>query len=1033
MNKIIEIVLKNRLIIGFLATLVLAVGTYNYFLLPVDAFPDVSPALVQVFTETEGLAPEDVEKYVTYPLEVVMSGLPNLEKLRSISNFGLSVVNIYFEDETDIYFARQLVSERLLEAREKIPEGFGDPQMGPIATGQGQILYYYLKDNSGRYSLTELRSIQDWIIKYNLQTVAGVTEVLGIGGWEKQYQVIIDPDELLRYNISLSSVIDRIRDNNLNVGAQYLEKNGEQFIVRSEGLAGNIEDLNSVVVKTVHGNPVYLSQLANVQVGGAIRRGLQTRNGEEEVVSGMVIKLIGTNSSTVIQRVEERVQEIQKSLPKEIEIIPFYEQKSIVDASVETVSSALLQGIGLVVLVLFLFMGSLRPSVVVALSIPFSLLFAFSLMKYFNISANLMSFGGLAIAIGMLVDGTIVFVENVDRMVRLSKNNHSKLALITKAFKEVGRPIIFSLSIIIVVFLPIFTLQGVEGKTFKPLAFTVAFAMLGSLIYAMFIAPVISSLVMRLSNKTNSTNSFFVLRFLKSIYEPVIRFLVKNRSIAVVLALLMLLIGALVFPRLGSEFTPRLNEGDLIVNLTFSPSISINETKRNILLIEKRFLQVPEVQEVVSRIGRGEVGAHSAPVNVSHISVILKPKSQWKIHNDQRSIESALREKLSSFPGVLTNITQPIQLSVDELVSGVKADLAIKIFGDDIPVLKSKSESIAQFIRKIPGATDIQVEQMTGAPQLVIRPDRKLIARYGLNMSTVQDVIHAAIGGVSAGQIFEGIRRFDINVRYKEESRKTKEAIENLIIKTPNDMNIPLIQLATIEEIVGQRQILRENNQRYISVQCNVVGRDIGSFVQEAQDLIDEEIVLPVGYYISWGGQFELQQHANKRLALVVPFTLLLTTLILYISFGRVKNSILIMLNIPLALVGGVVALWLTGQNLSVPASIGFIALFGIALENGMVMVTYLNQLINEGFDLEEASVTGALMRMRPVLITAITTALGLIPLLLATGSGSEVQRPLGTVVVGGLITSTILTLLIIPAIYKWFVPALNENNANNH
>ena len=1022
MRNIVDFILKNRLLMLTLGLLIFAAGYYNYVRLPVDAVPDVSPCLVQVFTETEGLAPEEVEKYVTYPVEAAMNGLPDLELIRSVSNFGLSVVNIYFKDGTDIDFGRQLVNERLQEAREQIPAGFGDPRMGPISTGQGQILYYYLRDSSGQYSLTDLRSMQDWIIKYNLQTVPGVTEVLGIGGWEKQYQVNVDPASLIRYDITLPEVIERIRANNLNVGAQYIEKNSEQYFVLSSGLAGGIEDLKTIVVKTVDGRPVYLDQVAQVEIGGAIRRGLQTRNGEEEVVSGMVIKLIGTNSSTVIAQVEERLKEIQKSLPEGVEVVPFYEQKTLVDASVKTVTNALLQGILLVALVLLLFLGSLRPSIVVIMAIPFSILLTFIMMRYFGISINLMSFGGLAIAIGMMVDGTIVLVENVDRVLHDAHHSEPRSKIVANAFREVARPIIFAISIIIVVFLPLFTLQGVEGKTFRPLAYTVALAMFGSLLFAIFIAPVLAQLIMRRSPK--STNGgFFLIRSLRKIYQPTITFFVNHRLFAVALALGLIGTGTVIYPQLGSEFTPRLNEGDIIVNLTFAPSIAITETRRNVMLIEKRFLQVPEVTEVVSRIGRGEVGAHSAPVNVSHVSVMLKPKADWKINKTQREIEAALREKLQNFPGVQFSITQPIQLSVDELISGVEADVALKFFGDDIPTLKQKAGEIAAQIQQLEGAVDVKVEQTTGAPQLLIRPNRQAVARYGMNIGDVQEIIQAAVGGVSTGQVFEGVRRFDIYVRYREESRRDAQSIRNLLITTPGGLRVPLSQVASVEEIVGPRQILRENNQRFITVQCNVVGRDIGGFVAEARETIDREIQLPTGYFITWGGQFELQQKANKRLLLVVPLTLLLVSLMLYLSFGSIGSTLLILLNIPLALVGGIVALRLGGENLSVPASVGFIALFGIALENGMVLVTYLNQLRSEGLAVNEASVRGALMRLRPVLMTAFTTALGLIPLLFSGGTGSEVQRPLATVVIGGLITSTILTLLVLPAIYKWFSP----------
>lgn len=1025
-DRIINLSLKNRLLMVILTALIIFAGYWTYTQLPIDAFPDVSPSLVQVFTVTEGLAPEEVEKYVTYPIEAKMSGLPRLKQIRSISNFGLSVVSIYFEDGTDIYFARQVVNERLREAREEIPEGFGDPQLGPIATGQGQVLYYYLTDTTGKYSLTDLRTMQDWIVKFNLQTVPGVTEVLGIGGFEKQFHVIVDPNALLRYDVTLHDLIERIKANNLNVGAQFLERGGEQFIVRSVGLAQGIEDIKSIIIKTVHGRPVYLRELAGVKIGGAIRRGLQTRNGEEEVVAGMVIKLIGTNSSTVIARIEEKLEEIKRALPEGVKIVPFYEQKSLVDASVSTVTNALIIGIALVLFILFVFLGKFRPSIVVAGALPFSIMFAFIAMGCFGISANLMSLGGLAIAIGMIVDGTIVMVENVDRMLHQAVPGDEKTRVISSACLEVSRPIVFAISIIIIVFLPLFTLQGVEGKTFRPLAYTVALAMLGSLLYALFQAPSYSSLMMRSPGKNstekhgNKPQEMIVVRILHRIYHPVISIFIRSRWLAVALSVALMIIGLAVYPRLGSEFTPRLREGDIIVNLTFAPSTSLTETKRNIMLIERRFLEIPEVEEVVSRIGRGEVGAHSAPVNVSHMNVLLKPESQWEHAKNQNDIEAAIRHKLEGLPGVLTNVTQPIQLSVDELIGGVKAELAIKLFGDDIDVLKEKADNIASIIRKVRGAADVQVGQMTGAPQLLIHPDREAIARYGVNIEEVQEVICAAIGGTKAGQIFEGIRRFDIYVRYKPEARNTAESIKEIIIATPDGQKVPLAQLATIKEIVGSRQIRREDNQRFITIQCNVIDRDIGSFVKESQRKIEEQVKLPTGYFVTWGGQFELQQEANRRFAVVIPVTLGIICLLLYVSFGSLRSSLLILLNIPLALVGGVVALWLTGQNLSVPASVGFIALFGIALENGMVLVTYLNQLLRDGLQIDEASIRAATLRIRPVLMTAMTTALGLIPLALSTGTGSEVQRPLAIVVIGGLVTSTILTLLVIPSVYKW-------------
>lgn len=1023
-DKLIDFSLHNRLLMVLFAIMIMIGGYRAYTQIPIDAFPDVSPNLVQIFTETEGLAPEEIEMYVTFPVEVAMTGLPGIDNVRSISNFGLSVVNVYFEDNVDIYFARQLVNERLQEAREQIPDGFGEPVMGPISTGMGLILFYYLEDTTGQYSLIELREIQDWIVKFNLQTVPGVTEILGIGGFEKQFHVEINPDALLRYSVSLQDVIERIRANNLNVGAQFIEKNSEEFIVRSVGLAKGIDDLNNIVIKTVDGSPIFLGDLAGIKTGGAIRRGLQTRNGVEEVIAGMVIKLFGTNSSTVIADVEKRLSEINKILPEGIRIVPYYEQKSLVEACVKTVTDALVQGVVLVVIILLVFLGALRPSFVVAISIPFSVFFALIGMYVLDISANLMSFGGLAIAIGMMVDGGVVMVENIDRLLRKENSDESVLHIVGRACREVGRPIVFAIIIILIVFLPLFTLQGVEGKTFGPLAYTIALAMTGSLLFAIFIAPVLASFVMskpKQKENENGEDQVPIVKWLLKIYTPLVRYFVHNRFIALIVAFVLIAIGGAIFPQLGAEFTPKLNEGTIVVRLTMAPSISLKESKRNTMLVEKRFLEIPEITKVVTRIGRGEVGAHADPTNSAEMYVILKPNTEWRKPKDQSFIEDQIRKKIKNIPGIQANLTQPIKMTVDELLEGVRAELAIKVFGDDLDILKEKADEIAAVIQEVEGAADVQVDQVSGVPQLRIRPDRQAIARYGLNLEDVQSVISAAVGGVSAGQIFEGIRRFDIFVRYTPEARATKDDIKQILIETPDGIKVPLEQVALIEELVGQRQITRQNNQRFITVQSNVVGRDIVTFVEEAQQQIDQSVELPPGYLVTWGGQYRLQQEANKRLAIVIPVTLLLIFIMLYSSFNSFKNATLIFLNIPLALVGGVVALWLSGQNLSVPASVGFISLFGIALMNGIVLVTYFNQLLEKGMNIDEVSIQGACLRLRPVLMTALTTVLAMIPLLLSTGTGSEVQRPLATVVVGGIVTSTILTLLVIPALYKWF------------
>jgi cobalt-zinc-cadmium resistance protein CzcA len=1024
-QHVIQFALGSHLLMAVLGVLVLAAGYYSYRQLPVDAFPDVTPALVQVFTETEGLAPEEVERYVTYPVEVAMNGLPNLKEIRSVSNFGLSVINVYFEDGTDIYFARQLVNERLQLAREEIPEGFGEPEMGPITTGLGQILFYFVEDETGKRSPEEMRQIQDWLIKFNVQTVPGVTEVLSLGGEVKQFHILVRPLELLRYNLALHDVVAAVQANNANVGAQFIVKNAEEYIVRSIGLASSITDLERVILKVEDGTPVYLHQVADVVIGGEVRRGLATMDGRGETIAGMVLKLIGANTSQVIKAVKQRMVEINQVLPPGIKVVPYYDQATLVGKAVKTVMDALVQGIVLVALVLLVFMGGVRPSLVVAASIPFSVFFAFILMKVFGISANLMSLGGLAIVIGMMVDGTIVMVENVDRMLRASDPDEPRLHVVARACTEVGRPIVFAISIIIIVFLPLFTLQGVEGKTFKPLAYTVALAMLGSLIFALLLAPVTSALLMRRPKRVGSSENV-VVRLLLVLYRPLVTLFVRFRVLAVMLAIGLLLLGGIIFPRLGSEFVPRLNEGDLLVRATMAPSISLDEAGAMMGRFERRMLaQFPEVTRVVTRVGRGEVGAHADPVNSAEAFVALKPQEEWQTATTLDALYAKMSEAFEGFPGAQFNFTQPIAAAVDELLTGTKAELAIKIFGPDIEVLKEKAAAIEAVLRNVPGAADVQKDQVTGTPQLRITVNRQSMARHGVNVEDAQEIIRTAVGGEKAGQIFEGIARFDILVRYRADDRSSAEAIGRILIPAQGGITVPLSDLATIEEIVGPRQITRENTQRFITVQCNVRGLDIGSFVESAQQAIDAQVELPPGYFVRWGGRFELQQEANKRLALVVPVTLLIVFLMLFSSFNSLKNALLILLNIPLALVGGIVALWLSAQNLSVPASVGFIALFGIALENGMVLVTYLNQLGRDGVSMFEASVQGACLRLRPVLMTAITTTLGLLPLLFSQGTGSEAQRPLATVVIGGLVSSTILTLLVIPALYKWFAVAI--------
>ena len=1033
MQTLIAFVLRNRLLMLVLGGLVLAAGAYSYTRLPVDAFPDVTPNLVQVFTETGGLAPEEVEKYVTYPVEVAMSGLPNLKEIRSVSNFGLSVVNIYFDDGTELYLNRQLVNERLQIAREEIPMGFGDPEMGPVSTGLGQILFYFVEDETGKRTPQQIREIQDWLIKFNLQTVKGVTEVLSLGGDVKQYQIRVRPIDLLRYDLSLSNVVEAVKANNSNVGAQFIVKNAEQYIVRSVGLAEKIPDLENIVLKSRSGTPVFLRQVADVATGGEVRLGLATMNGKGEAVIGMVLKLIGTNTSTVIKDVKDRMDKINKVLPPGIKVVPYYDQATLVAKCVRTVTKALAEAVPLIVLIQLLMLGGIRPSIVVLAAIPFSLGFSFLAMKYLDISANLMSLGGLAIALGLLVDGSVVMVENVDRTLREEDPEEPLSQVILRACAEVARPIVLSLLIIVIVFLPLFTLQGVEGKTFRPLAQTMALGMFGSLLFAVFLTPVLASLLMRRPRHAPGEHKeFVVVRWMQSAYRPLVTFFVRKPSAAIGTALGLLVVGGLLFTRLGSEFVPRLNEGDLLVRATMAPSISLEEARDTMLRFERRLMATfPEVTTVVTRVGRGEVGAHADPVNSGEAFIALKAQDQWKTAKTPAELFDKMSDAFGNFPGAAFNFTQPIAAAVDELISGSKADLAIKIFGQDMEVLKQKAAEVEAVIRTVPGADDVQKDQVTGTPQLRITVDRQAIARHGINVENVQSIIQTAVGGEKAGQIFEGIPRFDIVVRYAHGSRSTGDAIGRILVAAPGGQKVPLSDLARIEEIVGPRQITREDNQRFITVQCNVRGRDIGSFVRDGQKAIGEKVKFPSGYLVSWGGQFELQQEANKRLALVVPVTLLIVFLLLFSAFNSLKNSLLILLNIPLALVGGVAGLWVTGQNLSVPASVGFIALFGIALANGMVLVTYLNQLLREGVPMEETCIRGACLRLRPVLMTALAAGLGLLPMVLSHGTGSEVQRPLATVVIGGLVTSTALTLLVIPAVYRWF--SIDVEKENNH
>jgi cobalt-zinc-cadmium resistance protein CzcA len=1026
------------LLVVLLALGVLGGGALAFTRLPIDAFPDVSPTLVQVITESPGLAPEEVERLITYPVEVAMNGMPGVEQVKSISIFGLSQVSVYFKDDVDIYFARQLTLERLQVARDQIPPGLGEPQLGAITTGLGQVYQYVVR--GGGADQMELRTLQDWVVKYNLRTVPGVADVLSFGGDVKQYQIRVDPRSLLLYGVTLDDIRRAVAANNRNVGGGYIVRGPEEYLIRGIGFAENLADIGNIIVAERGNTPVYIRNVAQVATGPEVRRGAVTMNGQGEVVAGIVLKRIYENTSAVIQTVKEKVSEVNRTLPAGVRVVPFYDQADLVARAVSTVRDALLEGAVLIIIILFLFLGNVRSALVVTSMLPLSLLLAFLLMKYFGFSANLMSLGGLAIGIGMMVDGGVVMVENVYR--HLSEHTHpwgntgefsvgavddpppayssheSKLHVILRSAKEVGRPIVFAIGIIIIVFLPLFTLQGVEGKMFRPMAFAISFAMLGSLVFSLTVIPVLCAFFLKPGREEDT----WVMRVIKRPYLPLLTWSLENRKKLLLGALAALAVSLATVPFLGTEFVPQLEEGSVMIRGTLAPSAGLEEGIRSAGNMERLLKTFPEVVDVVSKIGRAELGGDPEPVNNIETTVTLRPTEEWESGQDKIELVEAMERKLSAIPGVAWNFSQPIALRVDELLSGVKAQLAIQLFGDDLDQLVAKAGEIERVVSAIPGAEDVQVEQVSGQPQLQIRVDRATIARYGINVDNVQEAIETAVGGESVGQVFEGVRRFDINVRLQEPYRRDPATIGSLLIPAPNNnARVPLSQLADIRTVVGPKQISHQDGRRRIVIQLNVRGRDMGGFVAAAQQAIGSRVNLPPGYSVTWGGQFENQQRAMKRLAVIVPLTIGLIYLLLFSSFNSLKQASLIILNVPFALIGGILGLLISRQYLSVPASVGFIALFGVAVLNGVVLVSYINSLRREGLSLHEAVYRGTVLRLRPVLMTATVAILGLLPLLFSTGAGSEVQRPLATVVVGGLLTSTALTLLLLPTLYGWF------------
>ncbi|MEX1197592.1 MAG: CusA/CzcA family heavy metal efflux RND transporter [Pseudohongiellaceae bacterium] len=1031
-DALIRYSLRNRLLILVGAAAIALAGYVSFQNLPVDAYPDATPTMVQVYTQAPGLSPVDVETLLTYPIEISMYGLPGLERVQSTSIFGLSRVDVYFEDGTDIYFARRLVSERLADARREIPAGMGEPQLGPITSGLGRILMYTLENiDGGDHSLTEKRTIQDWIVKPQLRIVPGVTGVLSIGGYENQYQVNVDARALRARNLDVGDVREALLANNRNVGASFINRGGEEFIVRGLGWVSpgdeGLAELRDIIVTQHNGSPVYIRDVATVEYGPAIRRGAQIANGEESA-GGYVFKLIGANTQQVLEDTEARIERINDSLPEGLVIRPFYTQGELVDTAIGTVQQALMIGAVLVLLVLYLFLGNVRSTLIVIASVPMAVLIAFIAMRFSGLSANLMSLGGLAIGIGMMVDGSIVVMENIFRHMETRREERVTLArLVSEAAREVARPIVFAVSIVIIVFLPLFTLEGVEGKLFSPVAWTISFALGGALVMALTLVPVLATLSFSREGRHVSGEPRLVL-WLQRLYEPIIHRVVRWPRTVIGGAGVLFLLSLSAFPFLGAEFVPTLREGTFLVRSTLPPGASLDSTITYGKRIQSVLREFPEVTGTYSRVGRAEVGGDPEPVNVVATVVTLQPLDEWQSGRDYEGLQSAMAEAVEArIPGLANNFSQPIQLRTDELLSGVQAQLVASVYGEDLAELERIGGEIEAVAGTVEGATDIRMQQQGGKRQIVVEPDRAALASYGINVDDVMATLEAGVGGQQAGLVFDGIRRFDIFLRLQEDQRDRLDRIRELPLRTAGGAIVPLSRVADVSTYSGPKQISRSNAGRRLYVQMNVRGRDMGGVVQELQSKVGEQVDMPPGYFVEFGGQFENQQRAMQRLMLVVPITLGLIFLLLFSAFHSLRYAALIFLNVPFAITGGIFALLVSGLYLSVPAAVGFIAVFGVAVQNGVVMVSYINQLRDRGRDMAEAVTTGALHRLRPVLMTALTAILGLLPLLLTDGLGSNVQRPLAAVVIGGLITSTLLTLVVLPAVYGWFAESREE------
>ncbi len=1017
--SIVRTTIHHRLITLVLALILISFGLRATQQLSIDAFPDVTNVQVQIATEALGRTPEEIERLVTIPLEISMTGLLGLQEMRSLNKSGLSIITLVFTDDTDVFFARQLVMERLLNAATKMPPGIV-PVLGPVSTGLGEVYQYTLDhpDDGERAltveELTHRRVIQDWVVRPLLRSIPGVAEINSQGGYVKQYQVWANPDRLRHYNLTLQQVERAIANNNANSSGGILPLENEQYLVRGVGLIQTLQDIGNIVLDEQGGVPVFVRDIAEVKIGTEVRYGAVMKGGYTESASGIVLMVRGGNAKEIVGNVKAKVAEINERnmLPDGLQIVPYYDRTELVDSALWTVSKVLIEGIILVVIILFIFLGDVRSSLIVVATLVITPLATFMVMNHQNISANLMSLGGMAIAIGLMVDSTVVVVENVYH--RLSNaNDESRIRTIIDAVTEVGVPVIFGICIIILVFLPLMTLQGMEGKLFSPLAFTIAIALAISLIISLTLSPVLCSYIL----KGGADHDTKIITILKSAYLRLLDKALAKEKTTISVAIVLLLSSFALFPFLGTSFIPTLMEGSLTPQINRVASISLNETIEMEFEAHKMIMSVPGVERIVSKIGRGESPADPAGQNESDPIVTLDTSAG----RTQMDIDEDIRKKLSVLPGVQIVLSQPIAERVDEMLTGVRSEIAIKIFGDELSVLRELSEDISRILKSVPGSQDIRVERLSGQQSLTIDIDRDAIARHGINVADVNELITTAIGGKDVTNLYEGERRFAIALRFPERFRDNIEDIKNLLLRAPDGAMIPLRAVSQINIVDGPAQISREGAKRRVVVGSNVDGRDLGGFVAEIQERLAEEIQLPPGYYFEWGGQFENMERAMATLSIIVPVTIALIFFLLFILFDSVKLAGLTILVLPFASIGGVFALFITGEYLSVPASVGFIALWGIAVLNGVVLLTYIRKLRNDGVNLSEAVVKGCQQRFRPVLMTATVAMLGLVPFLFATGPGSEVQQPLAIVVIGGLITSTLLTLVVLPTLYRWF------------